>query len=58
MDQTELEAALLRADKLIEWMSGYIGNMAPGAYGDCFRDLNDHFIFMQGLKPVATAAMT
>ena len=56
MDQMEIEAALLRANKLIEWMSGYIGQMAPGAYGECFRDLNEHFIFMHNLNPAAAVA--
>jgi hypothetical protein len=47
----ELEAALLRANKLIEWMSTYIGVMAPGDYDRCYRDLNEHGMFMSRLKP-------
>ena len=46
----ELIGALRRADKLIQWMSAYIGKMAPGNYADCFRDLNEHGIFMDQLK--------
>lgn len=37
---------LLRADKLIQWMSGYIGKMTPGAYADCYKDLNEHGMYM------------
>ena len=36
-----------RANRLVCWMAGYIGNMAPGGYGDCFAELNDHFLAMQ-----------
>lgn len=50
MDSAELKEALVRADKLIEWMSNYIGSMAPGDYFDCFSDLNKHYIFMHNLK--------
>jgi hypothetical protein len=45
---TELRA-FKRANRLIEWMSAYIGQMAPGDYGDCYSDLNLHGIFMAGL---------
>jgi hypothetical protein len=44
-----MEEALRRADRLIEWMSGYIGSMAPGKYANCFYDLNQHFLFMERL---------
>lgn len=42
----DLRVALNRAEKLIDWMAGYIGNMAPGSYSDCYSDLNEHFLFM------------
>ena len=35
-----------RANKLLCWMAGYVGQMAPGAYGDAYADLNEHFIAM------------
>lgn len=50
MENDDLVAALHRADKLIEWMSKYIGQMAPGKYGDCYTDLNEHARFMDRLK--------
>lgn len=40
---------LERANRLINWMAGYIGNMAPGSYSDCYADLNEHLILMQRL---------
>ncbi len=46
----DIEAALHRANKLITWMSTYVGNMAPGDYSDCYRDLNNHWVFMAKLK--------
>jgi hypothetical protein len=46
----ELLKALQRANRLIKWMSTYIGNMAPGGYADCYKDLNAHCVFMAGLK--------
>jgi hypothetical protein len=47
--QIEFIAALQRADKLIRWMSSYIGNMAPGDYAACYADLNEHGMFMNRL---------
>lgn len=44
MDENE---ALERADRLIAWMSRYIGKMAPGDYGDCYADLNAHYLFIE-----------
>lgn len=46
MTDIELTAALRRADKLIRWMSTYIGGMAPGNYAECYHDLNEHCAFM------------
>lgn len=43
-------AALDRADKLIEWMMPHIGQMSPGAYGECYADLNQHCLFMEKRK--------
>jgi hypothetical protein len=43
MDPNE---ALERADRLIAWMSKYIGQMAPGDYGECYAELNQHHLFM------------
>jgi len=37
---------LERANRLIDWMAGYIGQMAPGHYSACYADLNEHFIAM------------
>lgn len=36
-----------RAARLIEWMAGYIGKMAPGLYHTCYADLNEHWLAMQ-----------
>ncbi len=52
---TELTTALQRADKLIKWMSGYIGKMAPGDYANCYRDLNEHGMFMDRLNRIDTS---
>jgi len=38
-----------RANRLVSWMAGYIGNMAPGRYESCYGELNDHFLAMQRL---------
>lgn len=38
-----------RASRLISWMAGYIGHMAPLHYAKCYSDLNDHFLAMQNL---------
>lgn len=35
-----------RACRLISWMANYIGKMAPGAYSECYAELNDHFLSM------------
>lgn len=43
--------ALIRADKLVDWMAHYVGKMAPGSYSECYLDLNKHFHFMQQIKP-------
>lgn len=48
--KTDMREALDRADRLITWMSGYIGQMAPGKYADCFSDLNEHGLYMADLK--------
>lgn len=50
MDDDDLMTALLRADRLLQWMTGYIGKMAPGAYANCYKDLNEHGVFMQQLQ--------
>jgi hypothetical protein len=42
-------ADMERANRLINWMAGYIGKMAPGWYSDCYSDLNEHFMTMQRL---------
>ena len=49
MNEADLLTALRRADKLLGWMTQYIGQMAPGDYADCYRDLNEHYIFMASL---------
>lgn len=58
IDTAELTAALQRADKLIRWMSSYIGKMAPGDYADCYRDLNTHAMFMDRFYPPADERTT
>jgi hypothetical protein len=50
IQKTQMRAVLDRADRLIQWMTGYIGQMAPGKYQDCFSDLNEHGLFMKALK--------
>ena len=35
-----------RANRLVCWMAGYIGNMAPVHYGACYSELNEHFMAM------------
>lgn len=37
---------LERANRLVSWMVGYIGKMAPGHYGGCYGELNEHFMAM------------
>lgn len=48
----DLEAALLRADRLILWMQRYVGGMSTGGYGEAFAELNEHGMFMSRLDPV------
>lgn len=43
----DLLEALHRANDLINWMSKYIGKMAPGSYHQCYSDLNEHWLFME-----------
>lgn len=50
MKKTEMRLALDRADRLVQWMSAYIGQMAPGKYHDCYADLNEHGLYMGALK--------
>ena len=38
-----------RAARLINWMAGYIGTMAPGHYEACYEELNEHFLTMERL---------
>lgn len=47
---TEDRKALIRADKLIQFMMVYIGKMAPGNYHNIYADLNEHGIYMEKLK--------
>jgi uncharacterized protein YgfB (UPF0149 family) len=42
----DFDEAMRRADRLIQWMSKFIGQMAPGQYSDCYRELNEHGIFV------------
>lgn len=46
----ELRSGLLRADRLIEWMSKYVGQMAPGDYAGCYTDLNEHELLMHRVR--------
>lgn len=48
--KTDEAHALERADRLINWMSEYIGQMAPGKYADCYKELNEHGIYMERLR--------
>lgn len=56
MTSPELREALERADRLIDWMAGYIGKMAPGKYGSCYSDLNEHGCFMSKLRAESAAS--
>lgn len=42
----DLIRALNRANRLVDFMAGYIGKMAPGNYHALYSDLNEHFLFM------------
>lgn len=48
-EKTQLRAALVRADGVIEAMSDYIGKMVLRA--DQLAALNEHWLFMQRLPP-------
>lgn len=59
MKTPEILRGVERANRLIEWMSKHIGAMAPGTYAECYRDLNEHGIFIgrlraEGLLPSET----
>lgn len=41
---------LERASRLVSWMAGYIGHMAPLRYSACYAELNDHFLTMNRLS--------
>jgi hypothetical protein len=43
--QFEMDRALRRASKIIDWMMPYIGNMAPPDGG--LSELNDHYLFVK-----------
>ena len=43
-ENARLRKALERADKLIDFMSEYVGGMAPGDYANFYADLNEHFL--------------
>jgi hypothetical protein len=43
----DLISAINRANRLIEWMSAYVGRMCPGNYHDCYAEMNEHGLFMQ-----------
>lgn len=45
-----MQDALVRADKLIQWMSKYIGQMAPRDYSECYTDLNEFGLAIQHLR--------
>lgn len=45
LDLKELREALVRADGLIDAMSGYIGKMAVPA--EFFANINQHWLFME-----------
>lgn len=49
MGDTVPREDLERANRLVSWMVGYIGKMAPGYYHSCYRELNDHFMVMNRL---------
>lgn len=49
MSDTIAREDMERANRLVCWMAGYIGNMAPGRYADCYAELNEHFLAMQKL---------
>lgn len=49
--QFEMDRALRRASKIIDWMMPYIGNMCPPDNG--IAELNDHCLFAErhGMLP-------
>lgn len=49
MSNTVPRKDLERANRLVCWMAGYIGKMAPLSYGACYSELNEHFLAMQKL---------
>jgi hypothetical protein len=49
LEKAQSRKDLERAARLINWMAGYIGKMAPISYGACYSDLNEHFMAMQRL---------
>jgi len=49
MSNTVPREDMERASRLISWMTGYIGSMAPVHYGKCYADLNEHFMAMHKL---------
>jgi hypothetical protein len=48
--EQELRRALDRADKLVDHMMSYVGQMAPGGYSAFYQDMNEHGIFMARLR--------
>lgn len=48
--QQFLIEALLRADKLISWLSQGMKHISPGAYKECYKELNEHYNFMATLN--------
>lgn len=53
MSDTISREDMERAARLINWMVGYIKHMAPGYYGECYAELNEHFLTMErmGVTP-------
>ena len=49
MTETISREDMERANRLVAWMAGYIGQMAPLSYGACYRELNEHFMAMERL---------
>ena len=47
LEKAQARKDMERAARLINWMAGYIGKMAPVCYGECYAELNDHFLAMQ-----------
>lgn len=47
LEKAQARKDMERAARLINWMAGYLSNMAPVHYGECYAELNEHLLAMQ-----------